>query len=113
MILVSEAYQVVAKMEEQDQVNVCSFGNTDSPCHLTTYSAIKGLKAVNQLSLEEQELLTRRSGLLATENTHLCFHHEALLLKKFCIFAKIMLQPIWQEKPYCTKKLALNQHRNS
>ena len=56
-------------------------------CNKTDYSRKVGIKKITDLSLDDQEILLWRAGLLdlieSRENKSVCFHHEKLFGEVF------------------------------
>lgn len=78
---------------DEDNLVACAFGSESSKCHLTTLIPNKGIKLLNEYKLEDQQLISRRSGLTFDETSLICLHHQALLLTKYDMLQKSCCNP--------------------
>lgn len=85
----------------------CTVGQAEnSACHLVTYSSGKcSLKLIQEYQLEEQQLISRRSGLQFDETSKICLHHEALFLAKFEHLQRTCCNPFNKKSHISTKSL--------
>lgn len=94
---------------ESEKLESCAIGEVDlyGECHKTVHVRRTGLKHINSMSPENQELLRRRSGIEFSTSSYICLHHEALLVTKYSFMEKTCCNPFMKENHYKTKSLRI------
>jgi hypothetical protein len=92
----------------QCSMNQCSIGKTlAEPCHvISTNSKTVGFLNVNDLEVDDQLLLSLRTGvnLDTIDNGTVCFHHERQFLRQYENNQKYCIDPFRRHKKRITSK---------
>ena len=85
----------------------CSIGillGSTEDCHKTTYARKVGTNKLAALPAHDVELIVRRSGLKAENDSVICFHHEMVYLRKYEFLQKSCCDPFEMHPTTARKK---------
>jgi hypothetical protein len=86
----------------------CSIGQfKKSDCFQTTYTPVKKLQCVSELSEEEKDLIHLRSGINLSEFKYICSHHSYYYLNAFESYQTICVDPLKKHKKPIKKSLRI------
>ncbi|CAB3979509.1 Hypothetical predicted protein [Paramuricea clavata] len=85
----------------------CSIGillGSTEDCHKTTYAKKVGTNKLAALPVDDVELIVRRSGLKAENDSVICFYHEMVYLRKYEFLQKSCYDPFEMHPTMARKK---------